>query len=520
METLTASEMVAEELNARYLGLSELQLMENAGAHVAWQVSSRFSPMDRRVVIFSGPGGNGGDGFVAARHLAQLGFRVESILVGNPEDMKREAVRLNWRTLRLMRKSIRSLIAQDSKALPAIHGDIIIDALLGIGATKPLRHPILDAVKLINDSKAFKIAVDIPTGIHADTGEVLGEAVKADLTITFHRAKPGLLKASEYVGELIVANVGIPPEASLYSGPGDVLLAMKTRPPRAHKGDFGRLLVIGGSETYSGAPGLVALAALRAGCDLAFVAAPREAALTVSGFSPDIISIKLPGDHLTVEGAEALKPFLEKTTALAFGPGLGLHEETRKAVETIFRWIEAFRLPTVLDADALKAYASFKHRTSFPLVLTPHEGEYRILTGEGLPEGLEERIDHVSKTASSLNAVILLKGAIDIITDGRRTKLNLTGNPGMTVGGTGDVLTGLLGALLAQGFDAYRSAVAAAFINGTAGDLVAKDKGYHLLASDLLNRIPEAFELCRNQRVEELRALTLDGKDALTLVSP
>lgn len=511
--------MVAEELNARYLGVSELQLMENAGAHVAWQVASRF-PRDKKVLVFSGPGGNGGDGFVAARHLAQMGFRVDVILVGHPEDMKKEAVKANWRSVRLMRRSIRSFVAQDSKALPEIEGDILIDALLGIGVTKPLRHPILDAVRLINESKGFKLSVDIPTGIHADTGEVLGDAVRADLTITFHKAKPGLLRASDYVGELIIANVGIPPEASLYCGPGDALLAMKPRLPTAHKGDFGRLIVIGGSETYSGAPGLVALAALRAGCDLAYVASPREAALTISGFSPDMITIKLPGDRLTVENAEALKPFLEKATALAFGPGLGLHEETREAVEKIFRWVEALRLPTVLDADALKAYGTFKHRTTFPLVLTPHAGEYRILVGEELPEDFEEKIGHVSKTAASLNAVILLKGAVDIITDGGRTKLNFTGNPGMTVGGTGDVLTGLVGALLAQGFDAYRSAVAGAFINGVAGDLAARDRGYHIFASDLLDRIPEAFELCRNERIEELRALTLDGKDSLSLVSP
>ncbi len=352
----------------------------------------------------------------------------------------------------------------------------------------------MQLVRKINETKAFRVSVDVPTGINSDSGYVLNEAVKADLTITFHKVKSGLLKAKEYTGELVVRDIGVPSEFERLAGPGDVSLVVKSRAPGAHKGDFGRLLVIGGSEIFSGAPALVALAALRTGVDIAYVAAPQRTAYAISSMSPNLITIKLEGDHLNPGNVSVIKPYLETTNAVAMGPGLGLHRETRNAVKEIVGAVEKVRIPLLLDADGLKAFAKFKRKIRSPLVLTPHAGEYRILTGKEPSKDLEKRAAEVQVSAKKLGAVILLKGNVDVVTDGKRVKLNFTGNPGMTVGGTGDVLSGIVGAFLVQGADSFEAAVAGAFINGAAGDFVQKEKGFHMVPTDLLDWIPRVME--------------------------
>ncbi|MEM1990993.1 MAG: NAD(P)H-hydrate dehydratase, partial [Candidatus Bathyarchaeia archaeon] len=189
-----------------------------------------------------------------------------------------------------------------------------------------------------------------------------------------------------------------------------------------------------------------------------------------------------------------IRSYMDRATAAVIGPGLGLHRETQEAVGEIIKIAEERRVPILLDADGLKAFASFKHKLETPAVLTPHIGEYAILTGEKIPEKLKERAEHVKKTAGDLNAVILLKSHVDVISDGFRTKFNFTGNPGMTVGGTGDVLSGVVAAFLAQGADPFEAAVAGAFINGAAGDFVMAEKGYHMVATDLIDWIPKIMD--------------------------
>ncbi|MBS7624993.1 NAD(P)H-hydrate dehydratase [Candidatus Bathyarchaeota archaeon] len=490
---ITTKEMRALDMNAEYFGISRLQLMENAGRGVAEEIASRFNPSDTRVTVFCGLGGNGGDGFVAARHLACMGFKVNVILAGKQSDIVNEEARKNWEALKSLRRSLSLQEVYDSSLIPEVKADVIIDALLGIGLKSPPRPPISQMIRRINEADAFRVAVDVPTGLDSDTGAVLGEAVKAHLTITFHKPKPGLLRAKDYVGELIVKHIGIPEEVERFAGPGDVLIVVKPRPPEAHKGDFGRLLVVGGSETFSGAPTLTALAALRTGVDLVYIAAPRETAYAISSISPDLITLKLEGDHLSMRNMPVIRSYMDRVTAVAIGPGLGLHKETEEAVREIVGIAEERRIPILLDADGLKAFANFKHRLATPAVLTPHLGEYMILTGERPPEDLEGRAEHIRRTAEGLNAVILLKSHVDIISDGFRVKFNFTGNPGMTVGGTGDVLSGIVAALLSQGIDPFEAAVAGAFINGAAGDFVANEKGYHMVASDLIEWIPKVM---------------------------
>jgi hydroxyethylthiazole kinase-like uncharacterized protein yjeF len=348
-------------------------------------------------------------------------------------------------------------------------------------------------VTYINAMDAFKIAVDTPTGIDSDTGEVLGTAVKADVTVTFHKPKTGLEKAKKHVGELIVAGIGLPAELESYAGPGDVSLVAIPRLPTAHKGDFGRLLVIGGSEVFSGAPALVALAALRTGVDLVYVAAPAKTATAISSMSPDLITIKLDGDHLNPSNIAALKPYVDIVDAVVLGPGAGLHAETKEFVKACVAAVEKAGKALLLDADGLKAFAEFKKPLKAPLVLTPHAGECALLTGGKLPESIAEKIAEVQGTAAKLHSVILLKGPVDVVCNGQRFKLNFTGNAGMTVGGTGDVLSGIVGAFLAQKADAFEAAVAGAFVNGAAGDLVADDIGHHMMATDIINWIPNVL---------------------------
>jgi NAD(P)H-hydrate epimerase len=507
--SITSREMRALEINAEYFGVSLLQLMENAGRNVALEVSSRFKP-DKSVAIFCGLGGNGGDGFVVARHLGSMGFKVTVILAGKGKEIAHKAALENWNALQFLKESVSICEIADSSLIPNVDAEIFVDALLGTGTKGRLKPPILQLVEKINASNAFKVAVDVPTGIDSDTGEVLGDAVKANITVTFHKTKEGIENAKDYVGELIVKDIGLPRELEEYSGPGDVMLITKSRPSESHKGDFGRLLVIGGSETFSGAPTLVALAALRTGVDIAYLAAPTKTAYAISSLSPDLITLKLDGDHLNLGNVPALKTYLKTVDAVVLGPGIGLHSETKGFVKSIVEAVEKVGKPLLLDADGLKAFAEFKRPFKVPLVLTPHAGEYALLTGRKLPEDFKERAYDVQKTAAELSAVILLKGPIDVISDGRRLKFNFTGNPGMTVGGTGDVLSGIVGAFLAQKADPFEAAVAGAFVNGAAGDFVLEERGYHMVATDLIDWIPKVL----NDPMSHMKVRKLSAKIA------
>jgi NAD(P)H-hydrate epimerase len=490
---IKSREMRSFEINADYYNISLLQLMENAGRSVAAEVVARF-PRSKRVAIFCGLGGNGGDGFVAARHLAGMGYSVSVIIAGKAKDITHEAAFKNWQSLQFLRRSVHLFEVTDGSTIPQADADVIVDALLGTGAKGKLRPPISQIVERINLLSAFKIAVDSPTGVDSDTGEAAANAVKADLTLTFYKAKIGLENAKKHTGELLVKDIGLPEELEKYAGPGDVLMVKKPRPEGAHKGDFGRLLVVGGSEVFSGAPTLVALAAMRTGVDITYLAAPVKTAQTISSISPDLITVKLEGKHLNVRNVAALKVYVEEADAVVLGPGLGLHSETVDFVRNFIELVEIAGKPLLLDADGLKGFAQFKRPLKVPVVLTPHAGEFVILTGKKLPESLEDRIIAVKKAADALGAVILLKGQTDIVSDGKRVKLNFTGNPGMTVGGTGDLLSGIVGAFLAQKIDPFEAAVAGAFVNGAAGDFTADKIGYHMVASDLLKWIPRVLD--------------------------
>jgi len=492
-DAVTSREMRAVEMNSEYLGVSRLQLMENAGKAVADAVIERFGP-DTEVAVVCGPGGNGGDGFVAARHLAGAGNRVEILLLGRPENISSGEALANWVAVRNMRESVRVREIHDSAEVRPLEAGVIVDALIGTGVRGALASPYKQMVSVMNGSKGFKIAVDVPTGVESDSGEAPGEALKADLTVTFHKPKTGFKKAKKHIGELVVRPIGVPPEAEVYAGPGDVYLASKLRAPESHKGDFGRVLVVGGSETYSGAPALTALGAYATGVDIVYVAAPEAVASIISGFSPSIITVKLKGKRLAPRNLEEISPFLERVDAVAMGPGLGLHDETAEASNTLLAQVEEKGLPVLLDADALKAFARVKRRLRTPVVFTPHHGEFMILAGREAGGGLDKKGETVRDEASRLGATVLLKGHVDIVSDGARVRFNRTGNPGMTVGGTGDVLSGVVAGYMSMGVSPFEAAVSGAFVNGAAGDAAYAEKRYHLEPMDLIRKTPAVIE--------------------------
>ncbi len=509
-DTITSREMRALEANAEYYGVSLLQLMENAGRNVALEINSRFKK-NQKIAVFCGLGGNGGDGFVAARQLLSLGFDdVSVILAGKSKDISHEAALTNWTALQPLRESIKLQEVTDSSNMPAVEADVVVDALLGTGTKGKIKPPVSQLIALINSLNAAKVAVDVPTGIDSDTGEVLGDAVKADVTVTFHKAKKGLETAKKHVGKLVVRDIGLPPVLEQFAGPGDVLLVAGQRSPSAHKGDFGRLLVIGGSEVFSGAPALVSMAALRTGVDIVYTAVPERTAHDIASMSPDFITVKLEGNHLNPKNLATLKEYLKLVDAVVIGPGAGLHPETKAFMKICIAAAETAEKPLLLDADGLKAFAEFKRKLKVPLVLTPHAGEYAILTGNKLPEDFKARVQAIQQTAAKLGAVILVKGQVDVVSDGKRVKLNFTGNSGMTVGGTGDVLSGIVGALLAQKVDPFEAAVAGAFVNGAAGDFVANQLGCHMVATDLMEFIPQVL----NDPMSHVKVRKPSGKGA------
>lgn len=499
-EYITVKEMVAIEMNAEALGVSTQLMMENAGRAIANEIAEKY-PSGSKVVAVSGLTGNGGDAFTAARHLACMGYTVESWILGDPKNITLQNSRVNYNAAKHMTQSIKIKVIKDSSLIEPIEADVVIDGLIGTSLRGPLRPPVLQMVHAINASTAYKVSVDIPTGMEAATGDIHGEAVKADLALTFHKPKVCYKNNPSWVKKVIPTSIGIPPEAEHYVGPGDVWMLHPDREADSHKGMWGSLLVVGGSETYSGAPALSSMAAYRLGLDLVYTAVPNTAAQAVMSYSPSMITCKLSGERLNPENVEQVYPFLDKVNAVAIGPGLGMAKETVEAVKTLVKKVGEKKLPLVLDADGLKAYAKSPVKLGSPVVFTPHSREFKILTGEEAPGSHLEKGELVAEASRRLGGTVILKGEVDVISDGKYTRYNWTGNPGMTVGGTGDVLTGLVGGYLAQAAKPFYAACSGAYLNGRAGDNVYKKKGYHILPEDLLEEIPVVVEDCLSHRV-------------------
>ncbi|MFX0113701.1 MAG: NAD(P)H-hydrate dehydratase, partial [Candidatus Hodarchaeota archaeon] len=333
-------------------------------------------------------------------------------------------------------------------------------------------------------------AIDCPTGVDPQTGETKTDWIKASCTIALHKKKLGL--TSDLCGKIVVASIGMPKEVDFIVGPGD-LLAIPPKSPEAHKGDSGKILVIGGSREYTGAPALVALAALRGGTDLVIIAAPEEVVDSVRSYSPELIVRGFEGSHFNSSSVKDMDNLLSWADVVVIGPGLGIGTGTKEAVQNLVKKLTTDEKATIIDADALKFVT--KDLIGNKAILTPHAGEFFALTKKTLPsvsQNLSERWKQVKKAAKKWNCTFLVKGKWDIIADQNESKINLTGCPEMTIGGTGDVLAGLTAALYARCRDPFYSATAAAFLNGKSGEIALKEEGS---ASPLriINAIPWAI---------------------------
>jgi len=492
---ISSERMAAVDANAAALGVSQKQLMESSGNAVARavrEVAERDTPpeagagasattdapgsTDVSVAVVAGRGNNGGDGFVAARFLDDYDVTVH--LLGRGESVSTDVARENWETLRETGCDAHEV--RDSRDLDLGDPDVIVDAMLGTGVAGDPRDPERTAIETVNDSDATVVAVDVPSGLDADTGES-GLAVGADRVVTFHDEKPGL---ANYPGAVEVADIGIPTAAERHVGPGDLLSIH--RAPDARKGDSGRVLVIGGGP-YTGAPALAAQAALRAGADLAFVSVPESVKAPIQGYAEDLIVQPYGGDRLTPDRVDDLvETATDYDDVVVIGPGLGAAEETREAAR---RFLAEFDGRAVVDADALAVVPDVD--TDATLVLTPNRHELVELGGPDVDDLVANR-DEIEALAADLDHVVLAKAKDDVISDGESTRVCTAGTPGMTVGGTGDTLAGVVAATLATQapFDA---ACVAPYANGRAAELLADERGDGLLASDLLDELPRAI---------------------------
>jgi NAD(P)H-hydrate epimerase len=472
---ITSDRMAAVDANAAALGVSQKQLMESAGNALAREVRDVADP-GGRVVIVAGTGNNGGDALVAARFLED--YEVTVFLLGRADSIGTDIARENWDAL--LAAEIDARAVTDSTGIDLPDADVVVDAMLGTGVTGALREPAATGARAINDADASVVAVDVPSGVDADTGEAPGVAVEADRVVTFHDRKPGL---TDLDADVTVADIGIPAAAETFVGPGDLLHL--GRDPDSHKGDHGEVLVIGGGP-YTGAPALAAQSAYRAGADLVRVACPEAIADAVAGFDENVITRPVPGERLRPGHVNRLLDLADAHDAVVIGPGLGDADGTLAAVES---FLESFDGRAVVDADALSVVPDVD--TDATLICTPHRGELRKMGGDA-PEDWRDRADAVEAFAAALGHTLVVKAPYDVISDGERTRVNRTGNPGMTVGGTGDVLAGATGAL-ATVHDPVDAGAIAAYATGAAGDAVVDEGGYGLLPSDLLPALREVL---------------------------
>jgi NAD(P)H-hydrate epimerase len=481
-------------------GISTATLMENAGREVAGAaVRLAGGTYGRRAVVVCGRGNNGGDGFVAARYLAAWGMGV-AVLLLEPEVELREPAAGNLHRLGGTRVRVRHW-SPSAGARELGRADVAVDAIFGTGFRGVPQGASAEAIGTMVESRLPVVAVDVPSGVDGATGEVAGEAVRADLTVTFGAAKPGLVlfPGARLAGVVEVADIGFPPELvvsdlSLVEA-ADVAAWIPPRPPDTHKRAAGYAVVVGGSRTMSGAVGLMAGGAYRAGAGLVGVAVPATVLTVVQGAVREAVFAPLPEtDAGTIAGtSDRLAEMLGQAGSMAVGPGMTADDRTAGWVRELVREAE---IPVVLDADGLNAFAGraaeLADRKAEHLVLTPHGGEFVRLAGGGAI-GVD-RVARVRELASETRAVVLLKGSRTLVggPDGR-VRVNPTGGPYLATGGTGDVLTGMIAGLLARGLRPDDAAASAAYVHGVAGALAAEVAGDGATAGDVLDRVPRAL---------------------------
>ncbi len=506
---VTAEEMRRlDRTTIEEVGIPGIVLMENAGLQVVHEAQRRFGGWrGRRVLVLCGGGNNGGDGMVVARHVAQRGAQVQAVLVADPEKVSGDALT----NLRIAQNLGLVQVARSVDEVAQIWNSgqwhLVVDALLGTGVKGEVRGLIAEVIRFFEACPVPVVAVDVPSGIDSDTGAVCGCAMRASLTVTFGAMKVGLAvyPGAEYVGEVVVADIGIPQVEVERAGIPRRLITreqcaqwMPARPADAHKGRFGHVLVVGGSVGLAGAPMMAGESALRVGAGLCSVAVPRSIYTTSASSLREAMVYPVadaPPGCLSAESVDGLQNMLKRANVLAVGPGWSTHPPAREALR---RLLEVAEVPCVIDADALNCLAlepDILPAQHPPMVLTPHPGEMARLMNTDTASVQANRLQVAEEAAKRFGAVVVLKGARTVVaTPEGRIWVNPTGNPGMATGGSGDALTGAVAGLLAQGLDAEQSAVVGVYLHGLAGDLAAEEAGQAgLIAGDIIRHLPEAI---------------------------
>lgn len=508
MKLLRAAEMKAIDARASAdFKIPSLILMENAGLRVLDTIKDISGDLAQsRIAILAGKGNNGGDGLVTGRHLINAGARVRIFLMGELEELTPDA-RLNFDILIKMGADITPLTREEH--LPAfmdtlLKADLVLDAIYGIGFHGSLDAFEADLVQMLNSSRIPVVAVDIPSGVEADTGKVHGMAVRADYTVTMALPKLGqfLAPGCEYMGKLIVADISIP--SQLVNDPGlklnliDLETVKKWIKPRAadtHKGTYGHALVVGGSAGMVGAVTMTSCAALRCGAGLVTAALPESLAPILDNSVMEVMSRSLPETNessISPDALPAIESLLGTCSVCAAGPGMSRYQEANRIIRFI---LENSGVPVLIDADGINALASdvsvLKDR-QVPIVITPHPRELSRLTGLTVEEIQNNRIEVATRYATAWGVTLVLKGHNTVVAcPAGEVFINSSGNPGMATAGSGDVLSGIIAGLIAQGLRTQDAAIAGVYIHGCAGDRAAAELGQRgLIAGDLIDYLP------------------------------
>ncbi len=519
MKILTAAEMrEIDRITIEELGMPSLTLMENAGMQFLKALEEHYPNLsEHRITILCGKGNNGGDGFVIARQLWMRNIISRVVLLADPADLRRDAaVNYNF----LIKIGLDSYIVRDLQDWLAIkpgllNSTMLIDAILGTGLSSPLSGFYLELVSDLNSHfpAVPLVSVDMPSGLPSDTGDYMGEAVKASMTVTFTAPKVSQIFPPNLnnVGKLVIAHIGTPPE--LVEGRPDFALNLVRESdlapivtPRlrdAHKGDFGHVLVVAGSRGKTGAAAMAAMAALRSGAGLVTVATSESALPVVAASAPELMTEALPETSAGSISARALdadrfQKIAEDKSVLAIGPGLSMDPDTVKFVRNV---VTKYRQPMLLDADALNALAGAPELLDGrdrQIVITPHPGEMARLAGVSTADVQARRVETARALARAHHLYVVLKGYRTLVAEpGGQVYVNATGNPGMATGGTGDVLAGIIAAFMGQFSDRPLAAVisAAVYLHGLAGDIAAAEAGeISLTAGDIIRAFPKALK--------------------------
>jgi hydroxyethylthiazole kinase-like uncharacterized protein yjeF len=493
-------------------GIPSDTLMENAGGNVALRILADQvpKPESSKVAVFCGKGNNGGDGLVIARHFRKAGVGVEVFFIGPIAELSTDAQRNHERAAKLGLTLHEVKVASDLPS--ALDCDLVIDAVFGTGFSGAPRGIAAEMIEYINDLKCLAVAVDLPSGLNADNGACEGAVVLADYTYTLALPKFGLFLSPgrECCGEVEVVPIGVPDDViAKFALKIDLVddewigSLLPPRKPDGHKGDFGRVLTVAGSTGMTGAAAMAALSSLRAGCGLAKLACPKSTQPVLASKLTEVMTRPIPDVRskgvFALRGLGEIRELIQEHDSVILGPGIGRHHET---FELIHRLVSLLDRPAIIDADGLNAFeghTDILRDCKAPLVLTPHPGEFQRLCGSVPPpeREIEARAEAAMKFASDCNVIVVLKGSptLTAAPDGRCC-LNPTGNHGMATGGSGDVLSGIIGTMLAQCRDPYEAAALGVFIHGLAGDLAADALTPRaMIAGDMIDFLPEVFQL-------------------------